>query len=407
MGEFMLHLELEFGHQLNEQRLDHALALLLDAHPILGCRFVADPHRPYWEILGKEQLQIFFMTTQERAYNQFRISHLKTREEPQLKACLLRSSQGDRLLLKISHQLCDAGGVKDIAEDLSGLYARLEKDPHYRPLPNGAGSRGLDQIIRQIPWYAHPVIVFNFMRVTLSNQVPQNTHQLLLHAVQRAPLTFILRHIPADRMSRIAAHARQHQATVNDSMAAAFQRALVVTGRWDGRAALRVQTTVDLRRWYLPAERTAGICNLSTHEYANLGTQPGSDFSATLKRVCAITRKRKKSWVGLTEVCLAPLLGTLKYSALLSLISTVLKQRIARGNMPNSLTNLGPIDAESVVFGERPRKAWILPPVIYPPLFFAGFSGYAGSLTLSAGVPEASAGMVEKFFDQMLAELPG
>ena len=56
-------------------------------------------------------------------------------------------------------------------------------------------------------------------------------------------------------------------------MIAAFYRALAKAEAWDGRAALRIQTTVDLRRWYIPSGKAEGICNLSTYEHINLGRE--------------------------------------------------------------------------------------------------------------------------------------
>jgi hypothetical protein len=67
---------------------------------------------------------------------------------------------------------------------------------------------------------------------------------------------------------------------------------------------------------------------------------------------------------------------------------------------------MGPISFEDVDFGIRPRSAWLLCPPIYPPIFGAGVTGYAGSLTLSAGSRLAALPFIERFLDRMLAELP-
>jgi hypothetical protein len=44
--------------------------------------------------------------------------------------------------------------------------------------------------------------------------------------------------------------------------------------------------------------------------------------------------------------------------------------------------------------------------VVYPPVLYIGFSGYASSLTLSAGAPLAARDCLEDFFTQMLEVLP-
>jgi NRPS condensation-like uncharacterized protein len=189
-------------------------------------------------------------------------------------------------------------------------------------------------------------------------------------------------------------------------MIAAFYRALLKAAAWDGRAALRIQTTVDLRRWYIPTGRAEGICNLSTYEYINLGRKPGRDFAATLSRVCAVTRRKKSGWIGLSELCTVPLAGMVPYNLLVKACAKLLQERIKSKNYPSGLTNLGMIQPGTVLFDQHPVQGWILPPVVYPPVLYIGFSGYGGSLTLSAGVPVAARKSIEQFFEQMLAELP-
>ena len=94
------------------------------------------------------------------------------------------------------------------------------------------------------------------------------------------------------------------------------------------------------------------------------------------------------------------------YSLLVKACAALLHERIKSKNYPSGLTNLGMIQPGTVFFDQHPVQGWILPPVVYPPVLYIGFSGYGGSLTLSAGVPVAARKSIEQFFAQMLAELP-
>lgn len=142
-------------------------------------------------------------TTNESDYLAFRNQGLDCSKGPQLQACLFRGAQDDKLLLKVAHQVSDAGGVKDIAAKLSAVYNRLEKEPGYRPESNLTGCRDFGQIMRRIPLRAYPIIFVNFLRQNWSNTVPASTLQLQMPKGPTEPLTYIIRHIPAERMEKI------------------------------------------------------------------------------------------------------------------------------------------------------------------------------------------------------------
>jgi len=408
LSDIMIQVELQFDRSLDGERLARAFDLLLDAHPVLGCRFVAHRQRPYWERLGKGERESFSSARSEEEYESFKTGSLDAATGPQVKACLLPATGGDRLLMKVSHVVSDAGGVKEIACIASDIYSRLAGNPDYKPEPNLEGSRSIMQVMGRVPWHAYPGIFINYLRSAWSSLVPLETHSLSLEDGPRRQLIFVRRRIPADRVSRLAGYGRERGATLNDIMTAAFFRGLAAAGQWDGKTELRLGTTVDLRR-YLPAEKGEGICNLSAIENVCLGTDPGKDFKATLAKVTAVTNSRKAGWIGLSEyVTLVPSIGNLPYSWSEKLFNRGMVAGLSRGLLSVAFTNLGPLNPGDVTFGARPRDAWILPPPGLPPRFVAGLSGYEGTLTLSAGVYPLSMKKVtvDEFFDSVLAELP-
>lgn len=406
IADFSLQMELCFNHRLDAQRLGRALLLLLDAQPVLGCRLVTETSRVYWQRITGPRPDLLSIAVSPAEFATFRNTPIDSRREPQIRACMLHAATGDHLLIKITHQVCDAGGLNDLACQLSSIYTQLAEDPGYRPRSNMHSPRRCSQIMRHLPWYSYPVLLLLFLRTTLSTQVPKATHALQVPVGPREPFTFIIRHLPPGHVEKIKAYGHRHGATINDLMIAAFYRALLKKEAWDGRARLRIQTTVDLRRWYLPAGRAKGICNLSTYEHINLGREPGGDFAATLERVSAITRRSKAGWIGLSELCMVPLAGLAPYRLLVKACGRLLRDRIASRNYPSGLTNLGLIPPAGLSFDGPPAQAWILPPVVFPPVLYIGFSGYASSLTLSAGVPLAARACIEDFFNQLIEELP-
>jgi NRPS condensation-like uncharacterized protein len=405
----MLQLEMEFAHRLDPQRLTRAFGLLLDAEPVLGCRFVPDRRRPYWERVPKEVRGGLDVTEDEREYSAFKLRSIPLHEGPMAKACLWRGGGGDRLVLKVRHDACDAGGTKEAAAVFADIYRRLARESTYAPSPNVAGSRSSLQVIRRLPWHAFPRIYWNYLSETWSNNIPPTTHSLCTSDGPRGEKTYIVRHMSADRVSRMVKWGQARAATINDMVAAAFVRAILSVGDWDGRMRLRLGMTVDLRRHYLNGMRAEGICNLSAYELLNFRHDPGADFPGTLARVVQRTRKRKASWIGLNSyIGMMPFLRLLPYSLLMRLVQWAFRAGMERRVVPNAISNMGPIERASVTFDAPAERAWILMPPVYPPMFAVGMTGYAGTLSFSAGIfpPSHRPETVERVFDVMLTELP-
>jgi len=403
-SDIMLHLELEFDTQLDFDRLAHATNLTLDAEPVLGCRFVQRWWRPYWERLDVNNRQAFIAANNEMEYESFKSSSIDPYTGPQLKACLWHSINGDRLLLKVAHEVADAGAVKEIASTISSIYTRLKNEPGYQPTPNINGCRSIWQVLRRVPVHAYPKIYFSFLRQLWAFSVPANTLVLPMEDGPNAPLVFAIRHIPSDRVSRMMEYAHLHNATLNDLLITASFHSLATIDESDKRKRLRLVITVDLRR-YLPNGKGGGICNLSAQDYLTLGIKIGDNFDATLKWLSDYMRHRKANWIGIGPYLgMEPLAAPLPYK-LRRTAASKQSEATKRNSAPNP-TNMCRIDPNTVTFDVSPIKAYLLPPPVYPPLFVYGLSGYNGTLTLSAGTYPTQKEIVEKFFDAILKELP-
>ncbi len=90
------------------------------------------------------------------------------------------------------------------------------------------------------------------------------------------------------------------------------------------------------------------------------------------------------------------------------LFSRVLASLGSRNIFAPSLTNVGPIDPERLDFGAPVRRAHLVTPLIFPPIFGAGVSGFRDTLTLTAGfcASGVDGGMMNELFDRWLREMP-
>lgn len=407
VGVMNIQVELQFEEKLDTMRLARALDLVLDAQPVLGCRAVKTSKRMVWQRLAVDQRKNLTVTSSDSEYADFKLRKLDATVGPLVQGCLLRTEEKDILLLKVAHHVADAGGVKEVTEDIASIYTRLGNEPDFIPEPNLNGCRDWTQVYRRIPFYAYPRMFVNFLRETWSNMVPFASKTLQLAAESNTSISYMVRHLPAERVSRLSAYGKCRGATLNDMIATAFLRVVAAACGSACRGHLRLLMTIDLRRWHLKGNRAEGICNLSAFETVSLKRNPGRDFDESLSRVSAFTRARKANWPGLNQYFYLPLYYRLSYRGLVRFFEVVMKFSLRRGNFPNTLTNMGLLQPASIAFGGIvPEAAWILVPPVYPPMFGVGLSGYAGTLTLSAGVPSQIAPDVDEFFDKLLSELP-
>jgi NRPS condensation-like uncharacterized protein len=79
-----------------------------------------------------------------------------------------------------------------------------------------------------------------------------------------------------------------------------------------------------------------------------------------------------------------------------------------RGSIAPSFTNMGIIDDNRLDFGTiNVVDAYLVPPIVYPPVFGYGVSGFSDSLTFSCGYcsPGFTTETIEAFFQNLESEL--
>jgi NRPS condensation-like uncharacterized protein len=389
-----IHMAMDFDGEVDHGRLQRALRLLMDAEPVLGCRFAPRLVSPRWERLTDPELDtcVTLPTTEGSAEElaareaTFLGEDLPAHEGPRLRALLLRGRPpGDRLLLAVHHQAADAGGVKELAYRLSDLYRALGDDPDHRPVPR-LGSRSLRQVYRPLLPAALPGLLHRMGRDLIDAMLPLKHLQLPMGRDMGRDMVgaprFERLQLSAERIARL--RETTPEATINDLMCAAVFRALARVSEWNRRGALRIWGTVDLRR-YLPGRRADGLCNLSGFMYLNLGRELGHSYTDTVIRVKETTDRIKGLWPGLgypigSWLSFAPMpLGLIDASA--DLVRMCLLPW-----MPPVLTNMGAIDDELLDFGDVSlHAAHLIVPTSHPPGLIMGLSGYRGSITFSAG----------------------
>ncbi len=403
----MIQMEVEFEHELDLNRLRRAIRLAMDAEPILGCRLVTTPPKMHWRRLENLDDNILEVAEDDEQFSAFRHRRISALEGPQLAAAVLREGGHDRLLIKVSHVVTDAGGTKEVVGLIANIYNKLDSDPDYRPVPNCTGSRDISQVTKRIPWRAYPRILLNLIGAFIPNSLPSRIFSLDIGDGPPEDLHYVSSRLPKERVECIARRGKRYGASLNDMLLAALYRTATKFGNWDGQKKLCIGTTVDLRRWHMPEGQGEAITHLSSFELPNLVCNLGRSFDDTLNNVVRITGRRKRSWFGLNVIIPVQLLAAAPQNLMFRILKNMSsKMTTGEVSMPG-FTNMGMIDTATVNFGKPPCRAWMLTPPSRLPSLAAGVTGYDGSLTLSAGAYPSSRTIIEKFFEEMIAQLPG
>ncbi len=401
--------------ELDGDRLRRALRLLLDAEPVLGCRFVPRWVSPYWQRLGEEEVPDDSLLevedahgpARERATQRFLGADLPADEGPRLRVLWLRGGGGDRLVIKAHHQAMDAGGTKAMAYRLARLYRRLEDEPDLVPIPN-LGTRSMWQPYRQFSPRAWLGMYRRYLVDAWQSRVPGRSMRLPMGRQAEGPPRFQVLHVGGPRLQRLREH--PSSATLNDLVAAALLRALAGASGWRGQGTIRYVGTVDLRR-YLPRREADALCNLSSFMFPRLGPRLGGRFDDTVTRLKAVTDAIKADHFGLGfNLGSAAVAWALPAGVIERVLFAILDRDRRRGTMPPVFTNMGPIDPLRLDFGAPAvDHAHLVVPAAYPDLFAIGLSGFRGRLSLTAGhfEPALPAEQLARLLRAVDEELPG
>ncbi len=394
-----IHLVIEFDRLPDVDRLRRALRLLLDAEPVLGSAYLPRFIRPLWRPV--DDLDKIDLLQTSGNFGDFLAAPLDPLNGPQLRALLY----GDQLVLKVNHQVADAGGVKEVGYLLAQIYSMLTKYVDYMP-PLNRGSRSMAQVYGRFGPFRLLRILLNHFAETKRSLVPLKSLTYPCGDEASGGPSFVVRRIEGASYAALREYGRRYNCTINDMVVAALLRAYVEQAGLNG--VLRMVGTVDLRR-YLPNEEAAAICNLSSFCYLNLGQELGENFDQTVMRVKACIDHQKAGGLLGLSFFLGTWLTWLPwpFGVKERLIPRFFRTLFEKGNVPPSMTNMGPI--RSLDFGElKVKHAELIVPAGYPPMVVPGLSGYGDSLTLSMGFFESAIprAKVEELFTIVERELP-
>jgi len=384
-----IHLVVDSQGNLDGDRLGRAMRLLLDAEPILGCRYVSRWFRPYWQRLGPDELdeaarideEEAIGPAREEATQRFFGEPIPGDQGARVRCLWLRGGEGDRLVLKLHHQVADAAGTKQMAYRLARIYTRLGAEPDIAPLPH-MGSRSQRQVYGQFGFLALLGMLRRYAVDAWQSRVPRRSLRLPMGEQADGPPRFQALCVGGPRLRRLRENFGG--ATLNDLMVTAFVRGAAGIANWQGPGTVRLVGTVDLRR-YLPEGQADALCNLSSFMFPRFGRDLGPTFEDTLLKVKACIDRLKADHFGLGFNLGSGLVASLLPAGVVSaLLTAILRSDRRAGTMPPVLTNMGPIHPERLAMGSVALDhAYLVVPAAFPDLFALGVSGCGDRITIT------------------------
>jgi NRPS condensation-like uncharacterized protein len=394
-----------FGARVDESRLRRAVRLLVDAEPVLGCRFIADG-MPRWERLGdldeRVVVELISASDPESDAARYVASGLDPREGPQVCAAILRGAEADTLVLKTTHVALDGGALKQMLYLLGHYYRELEEHPDFVPPPDPR-PRSLDSIAKTSS-LADKVKAVRFRR-----NFPRTDWSVPGLGGHGEPL-YISDSIAPEDFGVLAAYGKRAGATIHDLLLAAYFRSLFAELKPLPGARTPVNMSADLRPW-LPKDAVMPLANLPATWAVTVTPVDGEEFAGTLARVVARTRAWKAADVGRTRAVesvlgewLVRMLGMRTLRRHWAWITRTLD-----GTGYPSLTNIGEIDSARADFGEAlpVEDAYLFGPIGYPGGLIVTVTTFRRRLRVSAGIDALSADvtMARRILDGTVAEL--
>lgn len=391
-----LHCIINFKGNINKTILKKAIIMMLDIAPILSSKYVENVKEPYWEKVDCSSFEdiLTFVSTKSE-FNSFMTSRTNEATGPQMKACLL-SSSNDFLCILMNHMVCDAAGFKKYLYSLCNLYSNLLKNPNYKPNYVLNGDRSINIINKQFS-FKDKLKAFMFQGKESNSFIDLNFPMSAEKKVKPFILTY---EIPQNRFLYIKKYCKSHNATINDVTLAAFYRVLY---KILSNQNLSIPVAVDMRK-HLKNRNINSLTNLTATVISSIHYEPNDTFDNTLKKVHENMNLKKKNFIGLNAF--------VKISLLFKLFNYKHVKKLLKNGFKNPLigmTNIGILDFKRLCFeGTQISNAFMFGSMKYKPYFQLALTSYNNIMTFTINLYGDSKDKenIENFFILFDKELP-
>lgn len=371
-------LEIE-GH-LDIELLNRAIRLSVDAEPVLGCRFIEDPHHPYWN--RRDDLdEVVWCTLLESVDPKGTVQEYLEQpignDDPQVQALLVRSEQHDILCMKVNHTSCDGAAVKEYIRLLAGIYTVLTLNPDYYPPLNARGKRGQDGLFLDLGM--------------IDYRSGFDPHVAALEPTWAFPYRegedfepkVQMMQLDAAAWTKVKSLCESTGCTINDAIVAAYVRALYRIIKPSGSEPMEIMVTIDLRK-YLHGQKAEALCNLSGAMNVRVALENDEHFQTSLGKVHAVTKSLKSKLPGIHSAVSMEMIAELGFEEMLQMFKGLREAAVSTRKASPILSNFGLVSVDPVCFGSiQASDAYLVSPALFAPAFMLGLSSYKDRATFT------------------------
>jgi NRPS condensation-like uncharacterized protein len=400
-----LYLVLDFTSPLRPDVIRQATRRLLDAEPVLGCRFDDSSVVPVWRRFDDldsdpgfamlDDVQDVDGETAKSASVAYDARHGRN-----LTVRLLRHRDGDRLIFGISHVVADGGALVLALERFAALYSGIATDPDFR-LPANTASRDSSRWLADFSLRDKLKVLWrdlaDLRRGMRRHQGFMRPRAAFATAPRTRPALATL-NIPADRLAEIDAMAKASALSRNDLLLAGYARAFTTFCRGDANGPVQIIMPINMRR-YTEVESRPAICNLGG--IANVYVQPdlGARFRDTLDRVAREMARQRGAFIGAANPLFVKMFAAMPYARQRRTIDRMMEKGLNKP-VPPTFTNVGQIQERRIRFaGSAPHSVALYGMPLSLPLVVVAATEYRRSMTLtmSYDLDDYPAADVERF----------
>ena len=388
-----------FDGRLDEARLRRATRLLIDAEPVLGCRFESDAVPPVFRRLDEldpaRLLEVRDSGHPGEDAAAFIAHPFDSHSDPQVRVMLLHGPASDTLAVQVGHLAADGGALKDVLYLLGEIYRTLADRPDFEPEPNLDGVRSP---------MARAGLIERLGSLSGSDlkTPPSDPAWYVPLLGGRGSASYVSASVESDVFRPSLRLAKAAGATANDVILTALYRTLWRLSGVSPGAQTPLMFTCELRK-HLPSGTKTAIANISSATWVSVPPADDEGFDGTLSRVAAATREWKRSGAGRGSAIGIPIIHKLTRRKGLTFIRKIMspKEEVDPTRGAVLLTNMGVVDADRLAFGADVPVAdsWLLAPVSPMGAGLAA-SAFRDRLHLAAGVEFAS--MSEDLVNEVL-----
>jgi NRPS condensation-like uncharacterized protein len=405
-----MHVVFTLDGEIDAGIMREATKRLIASDPYLRSRLAEVDGRAVWEEVPAEQWEGAFVLFPAGGVEILPPPPLDVRSGPQMRVSLYRRKEGDLVAVTCHHGFCDATGALTLARDLFAAYREIMDDPDFRPAPREPYDRSTERVLAL---YSDE----ERQRALAEEEPFVDRWRFPVERTGRGTPRVSCRTLAPERLGHIKAFGREHGATVNDVLIAAFYLAFArirddPSDREEPRSLL---TSADLRRRYPGLYEDCPLTNLSIAYEVTLSAGEGARLEDIIGQVTAITARRKVGSLGVAAILFYEEIMAGGMPAVRTFFDEMIERYETSGQKNPVFSNLGVFDPGNYLpIPGKDGTALDLLDVQYHPCtcwpygFLTIVSTFRDRLTLATAYEEGpySTAVVEQFLEYVDGYLP-